>query len=174
MPTQTAPTATPAITMIGSVSDRRRDADHRHGDRRRGEAAEHQRAFAADHDEADARGDRHRERRQDQRRGALQRVLERERGAEAAAPDISRRNRPAICRSPAGTARTAAPPSAARTAGMATYSELARSRSAKLRARRRRGRRLYRRTPGSSLAVGAPELIARLAQVIEPTTPSSR
>ena len=32
------------------------------GDRRRGEAAEHQRALAADHDEADARGNRDRQR----------------------------------------------------------------------------------------------------------------
>ena len=62
--------------------------DHRDRDGRGGEAAKHERPLAADHDEADARGDRHRERRQDQRRRALQRVLERERGAEAAAPDI--------------------------------------------------------------------------------------
>ena len=72
----------------GDYDDRRDGADHRHGDRRRGEAAEHQRAFATDHDQADARGDRHRERRQDQGRGALQGILKRERGPETAAPDV--------------------------------------------------------------------------------------
>ncbi len=74
--------------MMMSVGNGGSDADQRHRDRRGGEAAEHQRALAADHDEADARRDRHRERGEDQRRGALQRVLEREGGAEAAAPDI--------------------------------------------------------------------------------------
>ena len=42
---------------------------------RRGEAAEHQRALAADDDEAEPRRDRDAERGEDQRRGAQQRVL---------------------------------------------------------------------------------------------------
>ena len=56
-------------------------------DRGRGEAAEHQRAFAADHDHAEAGRHGDAERREDQRRRAHQRVLPREGGAEAAAPE---------------------------------------------------------------------------------------
>ncbi len=52
-------------------------------------SAEHQRALAADHDETDAGGNGDRESGQNQRRRALQRVLEGERGAESAAPDVS-------------------------------------------------------------------------------------
>ena len=52
-----------------------------------GQAAEHERAFAADDDEASLRRQRHAQRRQDQRRGALQRVLPREAAAESAFVD---------------------------------------------------------------------------------------
>ena len=68
--------------------ERRRDADHRDRDSGGGKAAKHERALAADHDEAKTRGNRHRERGQDERRRALQRVLEREGRSEAASPDI--------------------------------------------------------------------------------------
>jgi hypothetical protein len=51
---------------------------------RRGyKSAEHKRTLAADHDEPDPRRDSDRECRQDQRRRALQRVLNRKCGAEA-------------------------------------------------------------------------------------------
>ena len=51
------------------------------------EAAQHERAFAADDDEADARRHGHAQRSQDEGRGPLQRVLPGERRAEATAPD---------------------------------------------------------------------------------------
>ena len=53
------------------------------------ESPEHQRALAADHDEADARGNGDCESRQDQWRRALEGILEGECGAEPAAPHVS-------------------------------------------------------------------------------------
>ena len=47
--------------------ERRQNADHRDRDGRGYEAAKHERALATDHDETDARRDRHRERRQNER-----------------------------------------------------------------------------------------------------------
>ena len=101
----------------GERDERRRLVEHqRDRDHRGDEAAEHQRALAADHDEADARRHRDGERGEDQRRRALQRVLQRKGGAEAAAlhelEELDRR----LCRAPAGTARTAARRRSARTA----------------------------------------------------------
>ena len=108
----------PASAISGSVDDRRHAAgDQRNGDRRGGEAAEHQRALAADHDEAERAGSANASAGEDQRRGALQRVLERERRAEAAGPDqleeLDRRS----CRRRAGTARRSAPTRSARRSG---------------------------------------------------------
>jgi hypothetical protein len=64
-----------------------RPVDHRNGDRGSGKAAEHQRPLAADNDEPEPRRDGHAQRRENERRGAHQRVLPGKAGAEAAAPD---------------------------------------------------------------------------------------
>ena len=88
MPIQKPPTSMAVAAMMHKRQQRPSVADHqRNSDGRGSKAAKHQRAFAADDDKADARRQRHAQRGQDQRRGTLQRVLQRKRGAEAAALD---------------------------------------------------------------------------------------
>ena len=93
----------------------------------RGEAPEHQGPFAADHDEADAGGDRHRERRQDKRRRALQRVLQREAGSKAASPDIGDEVDRRLADRQQKDCEQRRRDQQAQAAGLTTYSELARS-----------------------------------------------
>ncbi len=103
-PIQTAPAAmaVSAITAMASQSGAPA-ADERDGDRGGREAAEHQRALAADHDRGRcAAGMAKASAGEDERGGALQRVLEREGGAEAAAPDQREELGRATCRASAG------------------------------------------------------------------------
>ena len=88
MPIQNAPTSMPVDAMMQSVNSGDDFAEHqRNGNDRGSKAAEHERAFAADDHQADARRQRDAERGQDQRRRALQGILQRERRAESAALD---------------------------------------------------------------------------------------
>ena len=83
----------------------------------RREAAQHERAFAADDHQADARRQRDAERGQDQRRRCDQRVLQRERRAEAAALHEIERNPAAICPARARKIEKAIPESCERETG---------------------------------------------------------
>jgi hypothetical protein len=87
MAIQAPPTIIAASAMIGMVSDRHTAGDQRNGNSRGGKAAQHQRSFRADHRQADLGRNGEGEAAQNQRRGALQCVLDREGRPETAFPE---------------------------------------------------------------------------------------
>ena len=78
------PAARDAGANHRNLHHQRRRPRHGQSDRGRGQGADQQRAFAADDDHAELRGQRRTQRRQDQRCGACQRVLPGEPGPERA------------------------------------------------------------------------------------------
>ena len=144
----------------------------RDGHRRGGDAAEHERALAADDDEAEPRRQRDAERREQQRRGALQRVLDREPASRSRRATSARRAATGDLPSSAMKTLNSAMPTISAASGMTKAS----ARRAIHSSAGREGRAVDQcRCGRAACRVGHDARpVASDVQAVEPTTPSTR